>query len=159
MRLRVQSPASFSGLQIWHCHELWCRSQSWLRSCIAVAVAQASSCSSNLTPNLGTSICHRCSPKKEKKKKLKSWKTRGIPWRLGGLRIWHYLCCGLACSCSAGSIPGSGISTCHRCGQKNKKLETHTSKFYTYYKATVIKTAQYGHKDKGVRKEIPEVNP
>ena len=28
-----------SGLRIQHCHELWCRSQTWLRSCIAVAVA------------------------------------------------------------------------------------------------------------------------
>ena len=38
-RLQVQSLASFSGLRIWHCHELWCRSQMWLGSCIAVAVA------------------------------------------------------------------------------------------------------------------------
>ena len=32
-RSQVQSPASISGLRIWHCHELWCRStdtaQSW----------------------------------------------------------------------------------------------------------------------------------
>ena len=49
------------------CHELWCRSQIRLGSCIAVAgpVVQASGCSSNLTPSLGTSICHRCSPKKK----------------------------------------------------------------------------------------------
>ena len=40
----------------------------WLRSGVAVAVAVASSCSSNLTPNLGTSICCRCGPKKKKKK-------------------------------------------------------------------------------------------
>ena len=26
------------GLRIWHCHELWCRSHMWLRSCVAVAV-------------------------------------------------------------------------------------------------------------------------
>ena len=38
MRLRVQSLASLSGLRIWHCHELWCRLQMWLRSCVAVAV-------------------------------------------------------------------------------------------------------------------------
>ena len=47
---------------------LWCRSQMRLRSCIAVAVAVAGSCSSDLTPSLGTSICRRCSPKKKKKK-------------------------------------------------------------------------------------------
>ena len=38
---------------------------------MAVAVAVASSCSSNSTPNLGTSICHGCSPKKPKQKKKK----------------------------------------------------------------------------------------
>ena len=32
-----------------------------------IAVAVASSCSSNSAPNLGTSICHRCGPKKKKK--------------------------------------------------------------------------------------------
>jgi len=32
MRTQVQSLASLSGLRIWHCHELWCRSQMRLRS-------------------------------------------------------------------------------------------------------------------------------
>ena len=48
--------------------ELWCRSQTQLRSGISVAVAQASSCISNLTSSLGTYICHQCGPKKKKKK-------------------------------------------------------------------------------------------
>ena len=39
MRLQVRSLASLSGLQIWYCHELQCRSQMQLRSGIAVAVA------------------------------------------------------------------------------------------------------------------------
>ena len=30
--------ALFSGSGIWHCREVWCRSQTWLRSRIAVAV-------------------------------------------------------------------------------------------------------------------------
>ena len=34
---------------------------------VAVAVAVAGSCSSSLTPSLGTSMCHRCGPKKTKK--------------------------------------------------------------------------------------------
>ena len=38
MRFRVQSLASLSGLKIWRCRELWCRSRTWLRSRIAVAV-------------------------------------------------------------------------------------------------------------------------
>ena len=67
MRMWVQSLALFSGLRIWHCCELWCRSTMWLRSVVAVAVVEGSSCSSNLTPRLGTSICHVCGPKKTKK--------------------------------------------------------------------------------------------
>jgi len=31
MRMWVPSLASLSGLRIWCCHELWCRSQTWLR--------------------------------------------------------------------------------------------------------------------------------
>ena len=30
--------ASLSGLRLWHCRELWCKSQTQLGSCIAVAV-------------------------------------------------------------------------------------------------------------------------
>ena len=67
MRLRVGSLASLSGLRIWRCHELRCRSQTRLRSDVAVAVARAGSCSSNLTPSVGTSICRGCSPKNKTK--------------------------------------------------------------------------------------------
>ena len=49
--------------------------QTQLGSCMAVAVAGGYS--SNLTPSLGTSICHKCSPKtKQKKKKKKEKKER-----------------------------------------------------------------------------------
>ena len=51
------------------CCELWCMVQTWLGSGIAVAMVYASRYSSNLTPSLGNSICHMCSPKKTKKKK------------------------------------------------------------------------------------------
>ena len=57
----VQSPALLSGFRISCCCELWCGSQTQLRShmdvAVAVAVAVASSCSSDSTPGLGTSIC------------------------------------------------------------------------------------------------------
>ena len=36
MRLQVWSLASLSRLSIWHCSELWCRLQTWLRSGVAV---------------------------------------------------------------------------------------------------------------------------
>ena len=37
IRLWVQSLALLSGLRIWHCRELWCRLQTRLGSCVAVA--------------------------------------------------------------------------------------------------------------------------
>ena len=56
MRLLVQSLALLSGLRIWRCPELWCRSQTRLGSGVAVAVAWARSCRSELTRRLETSI-------------------------------------------------------------------------------------------------------
>ena len=47
---------------------LLCRSQTWLGSCVAVAVAWAGSCSSDSTPHLGTSKCCGGGPKKTKNK-------------------------------------------------------------------------------------------
>ena len=62
MRLWAWSLASLSGLRIQHCREPWCRFQTWLSSDVAVAVAVASSCSSNWTPSLETSVCPKCGP-------------------------------------------------------------------------------------------------
>ena len=78
MRLRVWSLASLSGLRIWHCHVLWYRSQTQLRSC--TAVAEASGCSSTLTPSLGISICCGCGPGKQNKFK-KYFKNQSITVR------------------------------------------------------------------------------
>ena len=69
MDTKVWSLASLIGLGIQWCHKLWCGLQMRLGSCIVMAVVSASGYSSDLTPTLGTSICHRCGPKKEKKKK------------------------------------------------------------------------------------------
>ena len=69
-RLQVRSLASLSGLRIQRCRELWCRWQMHLGSCIAVALVQAGSCTSHSTPGLGTSICRRGGPKKQKKLKF-----------------------------------------------------------------------------------------
>ena len=43
VRMWVQSLASFSVLRIWHGLKLQCRSQIGLRSCVTVAVVEASS--------------------------------------------------------------------------------------------------------------------
>ena len=75
MRMRVRSLASLFGLRIQCCYELWCTSQTWLGSHVTVAVVQAGSCGSNLTPSLGTYTCHGCDPKKKKKKKNRKNKS------------------------------------------------------------------------------------
>ena len=72
MRMQVWSLASLIVLRIQSCRELWCRSQTWLRSRDAVALA--GSYSSNLTPSLRTSICCLCGPKKQTTLKKKNKK-------------------------------------------------------------------------------------
>ena len=69
MRLQVQSLASLIRLGILRCRGLWCGLQMWFGSRVAVVVVQASGYSPDSTPSLGTSICHKCGPKKTKKKK------------------------------------------------------------------------------------------
>ena len=51
------------------CWELWCGSQTCLRSGVAVAVAWDDGFNSSSTPSLRISMCHRCGPKKREKKK------------------------------------------------------------------------------------------
>ena len=64
---------SIPGLAQWvkdlRYHELWRRSQARLGSGVAVAVGQAGSYSSNLTPILRISICCGCGLKKDQEKK------------------------------------------------------------------------------------------
>ena len=71
MRLQVRSLGSLGGFRIWHCHKLLYRLQTWLgpHMAAAVAVALPSSCSSDLTPSPGTSVCCRYGPEKQKNKK------------------------------------------------------------------------------------------
>ena len=77
MRIRVPSLALISGLRMWHCHKLCCRSQMMrLRAGVTMNVVQASCCSSPSTPSLGTFIWCGCSPTKQKKKKKKKKRER-----------------------------------------------------------------------------------
>ena len=71
IRMWVQSLPSLSGLRIQGFRELWSRLQTRLRSGTAVAIVQAGSYSSKLTPSLGTSICWGYSPKKTTNKTKK----------------------------------------------------------------------------------------
>lgn len=112
---RQKTIAQTSGLKMQHCQELWCRSQMRLGSHIAVAMAVASSYSSDLIPSLGTSIGHRCSPKKTKKKKKKKRWVLGVPWWHGGLRIW---CCHFG---GMASIPSQELAQATSVAKKKKK--------------------------------------
>ena len=79
MQMWVRSLALLSGSRIQHCHELWYRSQMWLGSGITVAVAQATSWSSNETLSLGTSTCQGTALKRPKKG-LPSWLSSEQTW-------------------------------------------------------------------------------
>ena len=88
--LVVRSLASLSGLTIRHCRELWCRSQMWLGSHVAVAVVQAGSYSSSLTPSLGTSLWRGRSPKRPLPAK-KGFKTANRCTMLVWMNVKIYL--------------------------------------------------------------------
>ena len=66
----------------------------WLTSGIAVAVVSVGSYSSDSTPSLGTSICHRGGSKKKKKeKKRKCIYSSSIDWSArggGGGNMWFF---------------------------------------------------------------------
>ena len=80
-RMQVQSLALLRELRISvAASKQWCRWQMWLRPSVAVAVVQASSCSSSETPSLGTSTCHRDSQKKKKKKEKEKSTQRQSKW-------------------------------------------------------------------------------
>ena len=65
MGMQVQSLASLSGHSS---YAVICGIGLQMRLGSGIAMTQTDNCSSNSTPPLGTSICHRCSPKKKKKK-------------------------------------------------------------------------------------------
>ena len=72
MRFRVQSLALLSGLRIWHCCELWCRSQTRLGSRVAVALAKATAPIQPLAwepPYATGAALEKAKRQKEKKKK------------------------------------------------------------------------------------------
>ena len=72
MRLWVRSPASLRGLRIWHCHELWCRSQMRLGSQCGCGCGVVRYLASLLIPLPGNlQLLKKGQSKKKKKKKKK----------------------------------------------------------------------------------------
>ena len=139
MRLQVRSQVSLSGLRIQHCRGLWCRSQMWLGYGIAVAVVQASSCSSDQTSSLERPYAARVVLKSKKKKKGKKnhvvvpavSSAPGCRFNLWpttvGKRIWHCYSSGVGLNCSSDRIPCPG--TPYSMGQpKKKKNKTYLCK-------------------------------
>ena len=76
MRLQVQSLALLSRLRIRRCHELWCRSQMWLGSGVAVALHRLAAVAL-IRPLAWESPYAACAGlEKTKKTKTKKKKTR-----------------------------------------------------------------------------------
>ena len=67
-------PGLVSGLGIRRYRARWCGLRIQLRSCVAVALAQAGGYSSDQTPSLGASTCRGCGPRKKQKDKKKKKK-------------------------------------------------------------------------------------
>ena len=78
MRMQAGSLNLLIWLRILLCCKLRCWLQTRLGSGVSVAVVQVCSCSYISTPSQGTSICHKCGHKKEKKQKQKSLKKKNL---------------------------------------------------------------------------------
>ena len=116
MRTRVWSLVSLSGLRTWCCYELWCRSQTWLGSRIAVAVAHRVTAAAMIRL-LAWELPYATNAALKDKKRKKKTLTRSslVAWQL-----WTQCCqcCGLGYCCGSGLIPGP---TYHGHSQKKPK--------------------------------------
>ena len=86
VKMQVRFLASLSGLSIECCCELWCRSQTQLRSGVAVAVAKASSYSSDLTPAWELLYVTGAARKSKQANKIKTKHTFTHHEKLSGYR-------------------------------------------------------------------------
>ena len=89
--MQVRSLALFSELRIQHCHELWCRSQLWLRSGIAVAVVEAGSCS--LIGPLAWEPPYAAGVALKWKEKKKKMNAQSVATGIGKKKIWKGVLC------------------------------------------------------------------
>ena len=115
MRMQVQSLALLSRLRILCCHEQWFMSQTQLGSCVAMAVAQDSNCSSAPIWPLAWELPYAAvSP--PQKKKIPRGCSSGICHGFG-----------------SDSVPGPGTSTCLWVQPKNLKKKEGVSYLLIFY--------------------------
>ena len=79
-------PGFTRRLRLLRCRALWCRSQTGLRSRVAVAVVKAGGYGSDWTPSLGTSICHGGGLKKTNKQTKRGGEESHLT---GGASAWE----------------------------------------------------------------------
>ena len=85
----VLSPALLSELRIWHCRELWCRSQTQFGSHTAMALAYALVPTALIRP-LAQEPPYAIGVALEKAKKKNKRKKRNQEL---GIKCGHYYCC------------------------------------------------------------------
>ena len=81
MRMQVWSLALLSGLGIWHCSELWCRSQTllWIPSCCGCGIGHRPVAIAPIRPNFHMHIqlpYAASAALKQKKKKKKEYRLK-----------------------------------------------------------------------------------
>uniref|UniRef100_A0A8D0XGD1 Nucleoporin NUP188 n=1 Tax=Sus scrofa TaxID=9823 RepID=A0A8D0XGD1_PIG len=91
MRLRVRSLALLSGLTIRRCRELWCRSQTWLGSSVAVALNQIEAELNKHWQRLLEGLSYYKPPSPNSAEKVKANKDVASPLKELGLRISKFL--------------------------------------------------------------------
>ena len=145
--MRGSVPVLAQWVRIRCCHELWCTLQTQLGSLVAVAVVKASSCSSNWTPSLGTSICLQCSPKKTKDKEkgrreASQLRQKKLSKRKLSLKVYKNVktqVCWFFSSCR--KLWGMGIILIYKmtCLSRNFPLEKFASLSWSSIQATVMR--------------------
>ena len=118
LKMRVRPLASLSGSGIQCCPELWCRSQTQLRSCDAVLAAAAPI--QPLAWELSYAITGSLKRKKKKKKKRICNLEINLVGGVSSLAAFQLRAQNCPCR-GSGSNPGLGTCTHPGCGQKKGK--------------------------------------
>ena len=86
MKLKVRSLALLSGLRIWRCHELWCRSPMWLGSSVLLWLWCIPAATALIQPLAWEPPCATSAALKKDKKTKKDF--RNLTWFLQSISIY-----------------------------------------------------------------------